>query len=154
MFSLGFRISPTDWTYVVLDGTVGSPTVVAAETIKIPPGMGESESLAWFRDEVAGLISQYPVAAARFRKREPKARGKDKDIARRYQLEGVLREAVFTFGDVDAIPLVQSQIKSVLEFEGKANQVKEIPATVPALAGLTSEKQADACVTAMCGLPE
>ena len=154
MYSIGFRISPTDWTHVVLSGSVDEPAIEAVETVKFPPGMTDQESLAWFRDEIAGLLGRFPVEAANFRRREPQARGSGKSVYRRYEFEGVLQEVILSTTGTEATPLVQRQIKSRLGFDGKANAVDTIPGSFPQFTDVGAGKQADACVVALCGLPE
>jgi hypothetical protein len=122
MAVIGFRCWPDGFAYVVLDGTQAAPTVVAKARLKFPTDTPWSHSLAWARRQLEEILRQFPSSAAAVKTQEPAAQHKSLPRA---EVEGVIKEAVFSFSAVECTTRMKIQLRAAIrDFKEPARYIE------------------------------
>ena len=95
MTTLGVRCSNKDFTYAVLEGSVKTPSLIALETLTIPP-LAESLALHWVIEETTTLIKRHGVNKIVLKASEGGKAGKAYEA--RVEFEGAVRAAAGALG--------------------------------------------------------
>jgi len=61
MIILGLRCSPSEFSFIVIQGTQKTHSLVASGRIRYPSGYNHCELLRWLYNEVKGLIIKYKI---------------------------------------------------------------------------------------------
>jgi Holliday junction resolvasome RuvABC endonuclease subunit len=149
--SIGFRCTGAQLYFVVLDGDLDEPTVVAAHVLKAPVGADRPSTLDWLHKEVHELLDKYEPTSGYFKATEPISKTKDLE---RGQFEGVLMQSAFSHkSHLSITSRVKNQIKHATAFERPARYLQDLAANAPARINAKSPQQWDAFLAALCGLP-
>src|SRR5687767_1822523 len=93
MKSIGFKCWGDRFSYVILEGTQETPSIIKFEHRKAPKNISRAEQLQWLRREVHEILDRNNVDCAFYKAVEPISRTKDLE---RGQFEGVLLEAAIS----------------------------------------------------------
>lgn len=149
---MGLRCWPDKFTYVVLDGTVTSPRLIASDTVKIPTDNDRPAFLNWISTEVKTILKRYSPVRCSYKAIEPMA-FKNSDSLRRAQVEGVVQAVAHDSGCTQIASYTKQQIKARIEFEGAAKDVaKALKGTN--LDGVSGADFQDAALAAWASLPD
>ena len=74
MKSIGFRASPKDVIYAIVEEDKGNFRVTSMEKIRIPASQGVPEQLSYLRTTIKDIISEYSVSRAGIRTTEASSR--------------------------------------------------------------------------------
>jgi Holliday junction resolvasome RuvABC endonuclease subunit len=97
---IGLRCWPDRFAYVVLEGTVGAPILIASDTVTIPADDDRPSFLNWISKEVRTILKRYPQSRCSYKAIEPMA-FKNSDSLRRSQAEGVVQAVAHESGHRD-----------------------------------------------------
>lgn len=114
--SIGFRVSPTEIYYAIVENTEDSYRFVSISNLKIPVSIDDPEKLSFIRNTVSTILTQYNVLYAGIKLIEGNARGSiNNALIFRFNVEGVLME-LFSNSSIKKCFLgVTSNIASVLK---------------------------------------
>lgn len=120
MNAIGFRVSPTEIYYSIVQANGEQNEVLSISSLKIPFSMGVSEQLSFIRKTFDTLISQYGISFAGIKLIEGNARASiNNSLIFRFNVEGVLIE-LFTDSTVKSHFMgIASNIASTLNIEKK-----------------------------------
>lgn len=150
MKAIGFRCYKDGFSYVVLEGTQESPIAIAHSNISFPANYERCQGLAWVRMEVGEIIDRYQVTCAALKRIEPNARKKSMD---RIEVEGVVREAVYTKLGCECITRIKSQLRR--DISGFAEPARYLQKVLSArdLQNLNTSKFSEAALASISELP-
>jgi hypothetical protein len=150
MRAIGFRCWGDKIAWVVLNGTVNAPRLIAHGHANVPANSARAQQLAWLRREVANVARSHQVGRAYYRDVEGMSRGAA--TAPRYECHGVLQEAWFS--ERPTLPLekrVMNQIKRDTGLTGGSEQIGDLVFDHEELCALPAVYR-DAIAVALCGL--
>jgi hypothetical protein len=148
---IGVRCWSDRYAYVVLSGPPEGPKLLEHDHVPLPINEARGARLATFRSDVLALLTKHGVTKAAFKTAEKISKNSDTDRA---EVEGVFQEACFSHTpSVEVKSLVKSQIKKLLNFDGKAGEVFALFHEYETLfKGLGKTKYDEPAVTALAGL--
>ena len=147
MSILGIRCSNSGFTFVVLGGGKRSPKLEVIETLHLPKGFKQSESLDWVYKESTGIIEKHSVDMIVIKKFE--GRKRDQTYADRVSLEAAVTLAAAHSGQIPVFKKVKSTIAKDLGFKGRARYLKKnLDTTVVDGFDHMDEKSKDAILSA------
>lgn len=150
MKSIGFRCWGDKFSFVILEGSQASPTVLSNEHRKAPKGISRAEQLQWLRNEIHEILNRYEIEVAFYKAVEPISKQKDLE---RGQFEGVMLEAAFSHKKQIEIA---SRIKSQINRDTNSRKAKYVSEVLQNehLKDLSTANFEEACLAALCGLPK
>lgn len=149
MSSIGFRCWADRFAYVVLVGTVSSPTLVDHGICAAPTGHSRQQILQWLRKEAFEILDRHKPEKGFFKCTEPIAKTK---ILHRGEFEGVLQEAGLSHACRLSIESCQkNQIKKATGFSGAAKDLSPL-LSPSAISSLNKDNYREAALVALCGL--
>ncbi|MDR6546568.1 hypothetical protein J2810_002627 [Chryseobacterium rhizosphaerae] len=150
MKSIGFRCWKDKFSYVILEGTQESPSIISENHLTLPKGSNRAEQLAWFRKEILELMDTNNIDIAIFKETEIISRTKE---PQRGELEGILQEAIFSHPKPTTI---EGKIKKQLHSSTTARKAKYLGELLdlPIFDGLSKTKYEEACIAAISALPK
>lgn len=89
MRAIGFRATPTDIHYAVVEGDPGAYDVVALDAVRVPAALLPPNQLHFLRTVLLDVMEEYQVTRAGLRTAETTARAPS---VFRYNVEGVVQE--------------------------------------------------------------
>lgn len=89
MRAIGFRATPTDIYFAIVDGAVGDYTVLAQDAVHVPAALLPPNQLHFLRTVLLDVMEEYGVACAGLRTSEPIAL---RHSTFRGNVEGVVQE--------------------------------------------------------------
>ena len=149
MKSIGFRSWKESFAYVVVMGTLQSPTVLKHKVVKAPGKSSRPQQLAWLRKEIHELINRHKPDRALLKIQEKNTKQK---ILERAEFDGVIQEACYSHsGKLEVESRLKQQIKSDTGYPGSAKYVDRfLKNLVPKV--VTKADLKEACLAALCGL--
>lgn len=113
--SIGFRVSPNEIYYAILENTEEGYKFVSISNLKIPISIDEPGKLSFIRNTVSTILTQYNILYAGIKLIEGNARGSiNNSLIFRFNVEGVLME-LFSNSSIQKYFLgITSNIASVL----------------------------------------
>jgi hypothetical protein len=124
MPAIGFRCYTDGFSYVVLDGTQTQPVVIANSRYTFPKDLRWSAKLSWLRKQIIELLGRYDIRAASIKAAEPVAKSKSLD---RSEVEGVVKEAVFSHLGIECKARIKSQIRrDIYDFDQPARYLERV----------------------------
>jgi hypothetical protein len=118
MIALGIRCSNKDLTYAVSSGTRNKPNIQTVETLTVPKGFKEPESIDWVYREATGIIAKHGIDIIVIKKFEGKSRGQA--FSDRVSLEAAVMLSAWHSGQIPIFKKVKSTIAKDLGFKGRA----------------------------------
>ena len=125
----GLRCSNGDYSFAVLSGTAGSPTLEASGTIAAPKGYSKPQLLKWFFQEIQGLHARYGVKCVVMKGSEGTAH-RGATFVERVELEAMVFYAGAELGIKLVHRKVKSQIAKGLGLKGKAKYLDRFDTSV------------------------
>lgn len=121
--SIGFRVSPNEIYYAILENTEDGYKFVSISNLKIPVSIDEPGKLSFIRNTVSTILTQYNILYAGIKLIEGNARGSiNNALIFRFNVEGVLME-LFSNSSIQKYFLgITSNIASVLEVKKEKPQ--------------------------------
>lgn len=151
MSVIGFRCFPDGFSYVVLEGRQEEPEVVVYDRFVFPTDLSWGAKLGWLRKQVLEVLRQHNVSGAGLKGPEPKAQRKSLP---RSEVEGVIKEAVFSMMGRECTPRIKSQLRrDIAGFTDPARYLDRV-LTSRNLAELNNPLYQDAALAAIAELPE
>jgi Holliday junction resolvasome RuvABC endonuclease subunit len=149
---IGLRCWPDRFAYVVLEGDVRAPVVIASDTISIPADDDRPAFLNWISNEVRTILKRYPPSRCSYKAIEPTA-FKNSDSLRRAQVEGVVQAVAHGSGCTQIASFTKQQIKARIGFDGAAKDVAQALKGGP-LDELSGADFREAALAAWASLPD
>lgn len=148
--TIGFRCEPNKVHWVVLDGTVAAPQVVARGSMQMPTTPERHSKLRWLFHETVDIVGRYAPSRVAYKKAETSGSSTSPE---RIQAEGVVMAAVAEAGITDMRGLVKRSIASRVGHTGPARYVTRRPTEV-GLQGIgSSDAEKEAALAAWAELP-
>lgn len=148
--SIGFRCWPDRFSYVVLQGAADDPTVVAQAQTRFPNDLTGPRLFAWLREEAQNALEKHRPEVGFIKIAE---RGRGSAVVGRLQAEAIIQEAAFSGSGLELHSRIKIQIKRDISFARPARYVDARVAEHD-LAALNNDRFREACLAALCGLPE
>lgn len=147
---IGLRCYTEGFSWVVLQGTQQSPQRIANERFSFPVNCSRGAKLAWLRKQIFELLRQHEITAAGIKTIESNARQKP---PKRFEVEGVVQEAVHALLSCDCKPRIMSQLRrDIADFDRAAKYLGSV-LTERGLSELNNENFKDAALAAIAELP-
>jgi hypothetical protein len=89
MYTLGFRCSTSEFSYVILGGSKSKCVLHHQDRIKYPSGYTRSELLKWFYHEIDEILKRHQIVAIGVKGTEPMAM-KGSAYGERMELEAMI----------------------------------------------------------------
>jgi hypothetical protein len=124
MIILGFRCSPSEFSFSVMEGNLKTHKLVASGRIKYPSGYNHCELLRWFHNEIAGLINKYQANGIGVKGTEAMGM-KGKFYGERMELEAMIFLQAIQHGVKYAKRKVNSTIAKDLGLKGKGKYLAD-----------------------------
>ena len=151
MSAIGFRCFTDGFSFAVLEGSQQSPKCVAHQRLRFPKGLCRGAELAWLRKEIVELLERHDVSSANIKGVESVSQRKSPP---RFEIEGVIKEAVYSSRGSDCISRVKSQLRrDISGFTRPARYLAEVLDS-RTLGDLNSNTYSDAALAALAGLPK
>ncbi len=119
----GIRCFPDGFALIILDGSQREPTIVFHQRFLFPKNLSPGASLSWLRKQALTVLQEHRISAACIKAAEPFAKRKSPP---RCEVEGVMKEAVFSALSIDCEPRIKSQLKRDLAFAGPARDLPKL----------------------------
>jgi hypothetical protein len=150
MRAIGFRCFTDSISFVVLEGLQSSPQAIASECRSFPKGLKDFEYLSWVRKEVIEILNKYgAIESASVKIAERNTR---KPHLGRAEVEGVLKEVLFTQANIKCVSRIKSQLKRDIGFEDSAKYVARVLPQI-GLADLDKPNFQEATLACIAALP-
>ena len=150
MIAVGFRCFPEGFSYVVLEGSQASPRRLCHKALKLPKNQPRGQALAWTRKQVLEILNEWDPDRAAIKRAETAARSKS---LTRSEVEGVVKEVVWSRVGFDCTPRLKSQIKrDIRGFSGPAKYLETVLSSGD-LRALNKPAFLDAALVAIAELP-
>ena len=122
--SIGFRVSPTEIHYSIVENNKDNFTFISISSLKIPISIDDPGKLSFIRNTVSTILAQYGVKFAGIKLIEGNARGSiNNALIFRFNVEGVLMELFSTSSIVKYFLGVTSNISSILNIKKDKPQI-------------------------------
>jgi len=149
---IGLRAFSDGFAYVILDGTQNAPTVAAKERLSLPKTASWPEALSWVRKQIEEISELRDPKSACIKIIESNARKKS---PRRFQIEAILQEYLFTERSITTTTRIKSQIKrDISGFHDPARYLERVLSGFSALSKLDTPQYREATLVAVAELPE
>lgn len=121
--SIGFRVSPNEIYYAILENTEDAYKFVSISNLKIPVSIDEPGKLSFIRNTVSTILIEYNILYAGIKLIEGNARSSiNNTLIFRFNVEGVLME-LFSNSSIQKYFLgITSNIASVLKVKKEKPQ--------------------------------
>lgn len=118
MGAIGFRVTPTEIFYAVLEGDTNLPKIVLYEKIRMPKALDFPAALTWCRNNIIELFAEYKASACGIKMAEPLSRSMGaaayKGSIIRANMEGILIESA-NYSGLKVVAGPYSSISSLIE---------------------------------------
>lgn len=126
--SLGIRVASNIIYYTIVKGDVESPNLIVYDKLLIPKAFKEGQAFSWLRSSILNICKEYDIANGIIRTFEANARMSKTAILERSRLEGVIAEALYSYGVKSKICMLAT-ISSLLKIEGKKSAKEYLTST-------------------------
>lgn len=150
MSVIGFRCFTNGFSFVVLQGTQQNPQVIENNRFSFPRDKSWCGKLAWVRLQVLELLRQHGITSAGIKKPEPFAPRKSLE---RSEVEGVIKETVYSFLGFDCKGRIKSQLRR--DIEGFTQHARYLGQVLESrgLGELNNDTYKEATLSAIAELP-
>lgn len=116
--SIGFRVSPNEVFYAIIENKEGTYEFISISSLKIPVAISEPQKLSFIRNTISTMLLQYNIDFAGIKLIEGNARSAvNNSLIFRFNLEGVLKELLSNGKTKNCFLGLASNISAVLEIE-------------------------------------
>ena len=126
MRTLGLRCGPSDYAFVIIEGTQEQPQIIHKGEITCPQGYKPLAKLGWFYQEIEDLCKKYEISKIAIKATEPMGRSGSKVVEQRLELETIALIAASHCGVEKAAKKVKATIAKDFGFKGKAKYLASI----------------------------
>lgn len=149
---IGFRCFTKNFIFVVLEGIQKEWSVVDYGNCPFPRGYSWGQTLSWVHQQVLELLGKYKIESAGIKGMENNVKRKPA-YDKRFEVEGVVKETVYSKLNRDCNARIRSQLKrDIVGFTRPARYLEEVLDT-PDLEKLKAGDFPDATLAAIAELP-
>lgn len=121
---LGIRCTPSEFSYVIIEGSFKSHSLKTSNRMKYPSGYSHCELLKWFYNEIGGSIAKFEITVIGVKGTEA-MQMKGKAYGNRMEIEGMIFLQAALNGLSHSMRKVNSTIAKDLGQKGKGKYLAD-----------------------------